>query len=249
MTPSAPVATLPHFSRNGKDCRVWVRHECNLPTICQPVAARGPDEPQWEARIRDISPGGVGLLAVRRFERGTGLAIEIPEAGDYAGDTLLARVVHINVLPEGGWLLGCAFVSPLSEDTVTRLAHLKQSHDDAEPEDTLLEEPEPDPAETQEYIPESMPLPAAAAAVVVPRVLWRNADTGTDRVARRLLLNGSWPLLPRTVLKLWVENKTGDGDYTKVVVNSCIQYGHDWVVSYSVLGRAAPRMAQWIEQG
>src|SRR5690349_18086621 len=122
MPPSAIVPTTPPQPlKAGVECRVFVRHECDLPTLCQPVAARGPDEPQWQARIRDISSGGFGLEVVRRFERGTGLAVEIPEEGDYHGDTLLARVVHVKSRPEGGWLLGCAFVSALSDDTVRRL--------------------------------------------------------------------------------------------------------------------------------
>ncbi len=107
--------------------RVWVRYPCLMRTTCQPVAARGPEEPHWQAQIRDLSAGGVGLAVVRRFERGTGLTIEIPAEGTYAGDTLLARVVHLRPLREGGWLLGCEFVSPLSEETVQRLVAMKMA--------------------------------------------------------------------------------------------------------------------------
>jgi HD-GYP domain-containing protein (c-di-GMP phosphodiesterase class II) len=61
-------------------------------------------------------------VLVRRFERGTGLAIDLPAEPGYPGETLVARVVHLRVLPEGGWLLGCAFHDIIPKKTVTRLA-------------------------------------------------------------------------------------------------------------------------------
>jgi hypothetical protein len=35
---------------------------------------------------------------------------------DQTEQKLQARVVHARLLPEGLWLLGCSFVSPLSEE-------------------------------------------------------------------------------------------------------------------------------------
>jgi hypothetical protein len=192
------------------------------------VASRGPDDPLWEARIRDISVSGLGLVAVRRFECGTALAVEIPEEGDYAGDTLLARVVRVEPLPEGAWLLGCTFVSTLSEDTVCRVARLGQgtaaSEGDGSPETDF------------------------AGSVAIPRVVWRDAESGAERVSRHLLLTGHWPLRPQTVLKIWVESNTGIGDYTRISVHSCQRHGDHWVVYYSVLGRPSSRLTRWIQR-
>src|SRR5580692_1103433 len=90
------------------DCRVWERHACGLQTSCQPIAARADKDILWRATLRDVSATGVGMVLDRRFEPGAGLSIEIPGLG--GGNTLLAKVVHATGLPEGKWLLGCAFV-------------------------------------------------------------------------------------------------------------------------------------------
>src|SRR4051794_12690677 len=99
----------------GAECRFWERFPCNLETTCQPVAARHDGDPTWSATIQDVSAGGVGLIVTRRFERGTGLSVEIPARGDEPANVLLARVTHVGALPDRKWLLGCAFISELSE--------------------------------------------------------------------------------------------------------------------------------------
>src|SRR5438132_1629962 len=76
------------------------RHRCDVHTTCQPPSAWCKDP--WPATIRDISTGGLSLNLSRRFERGSGLAIELPtEEGGTT--TVLARVVHVSADPEGGW--------------------------------------------------------------------------------------------------------------------------------------------------
>jgi hypothetical protein len=209
-----------------------------VPTVCQPVAARGPNDPQWHVRIFDISAGGVGLIAVRRFERGTGLAVEIPAQGDYPGDTLLARVVRIEPAPGEGWLLGCAFVSVLSEDTATKLARLYTTGPQAEYPH----------ASVANHAPEHSNATAAngTAQRLISRVRWHNRETGLERVARHMHLTGKWPLPPRTVLRLWQADRDGAGDYTRVVVHSCAQEGDAWLVSYSVLGAPSARTDWWV---
>jgi hypothetical protein len=237
MPAAASVAKppLPESIKN-QDCLVWLRHECDLPTTCQPVAARGSDEPQWQGRIRDISAGGVGLIMVRRFERGTGVAIELPPSGGYPGDTVLARVENVKALPGGSWLLGCAFVSPLSESTVDRVIDLEPVHG-------ARRAASPFPNGSHEG-------PLLTAPFVIPQVQWHNRETGMARVARRLIVKGfCWPLPPRMVLRLWVETKTGDDDFTRVRVNSCVKQGETWIVSYSILGKPTPRVSRWMEHG
>ncbi len=229
--------TPPDAIRN-KDCRVWVRHECDLPTSCQPVAARGPDEPQWQGRIRDISAGGVGIIVVRRFERGTGLAIELPAVGDYPGDTLLARVVHVRQLLAGGWLLGCSFVSPLSESTVDRVIGQQPEYPSR-----IAATPFPNGSM------EGMSL-GNAEPIVVSHVRWHNRESGVTRPARRLVLHGEcWPFPTHMVLRLWVERKTGDHDFTRVRINACEQQGDGWLINYSILGTPSPRMSTWLDRG
>ena len=95
--------------------RLAERHSCALPTTCQPPSAWCKDP--WPATIRNLSTAGLNLTLNRRFERGSGLAIELPTVGG-ATATVLARVVEVVPYPEGGWLLGCDFISELSEGDV-----------------------------------------------------------------------------------------------------------------------------------
>jgi hypothetical protein len=70
--------------------------------------------------VRDISKKGIGLLLPRRFERGTGLAIELPDGNAGNTRTVFARV--INVRPYSGqWILGCAFASEIAEESLGRV--------------------------------------------------------------------------------------------------------------------------------
>jgi hypothetical protein len=104
----APTAVLP------SNPRVAVRHACEVPTTCQPLSAWR-KEP-WPATIRGISTGGLNLTLGRRFERGSGLSIELPTEDGRA--TVLARVNDVSPHDEGGWLLGCDFISELSDEEV-----------------------------------------------------------------------------------------------------------------------------------
>jgi hypothetical protein len=105
----------PATNRAGLGCRIGERYPLDLESACQPGASRNDRDLVWAATIRDISAGGVGIVLPRRFEPGTGLAIELPGQDGGAGETLLARVAHVQRLPEGGWLLGCSFLSELSD--------------------------------------------------------------------------------------------------------------------------------------
>src|SRR2546422_9995823 len=101
-TPTGPFS--------GVECRIALRHLSQLETTCQPVAARGDDDPVWSADVRDISVRGIGLLLKRRFERGAILAIEMPATDLESAYTRLAKVVHTTAYGNGKWLLGCSLV-------------------------------------------------------------------------------------------------------------------------------------------
>lgn len=104
----------------GTHCRVSERFSCDVAVSCQPPSAwRGGRD--WPARIRDVSSGGLRLLLRRRFEPGTGLAVEVAGAEDDAPSTLLVRVVRVRAEADGCWLLGCTFVSPLGEEEIQGL--------------------------------------------------------------------------------------------------------------------------------
>jgi hypothetical protein len=219
LTATAPSAT-PKPPR-GAELRVWERLSCGLETSCQPLAARGDRDMFWPACIKDISAGGMGLVLTRRFERGTGLAIEIPATADSSADTLLAKVVHVARLPDGRWLLGCAFVSVLGDDEVQKLLNLGSTQANE-----------------------------AKQTIVIPEVILVGSAVGngeTTRRAQRLFLTGcSWPLAEGVVL-----NVSLDQHHTRnarLKVKRCYQQGNRWIVHYTLMGSSAPEVHRWFGQ-
>jgi hypothetical protein len=114
--PAAPASPL------CRECRVHERYSCDVKTSCQPPTVWGSQELHWQAEIRNIAQGGLALVLRRRFEKGTGLAVELPGPDAKMTSTVLVRVVRVTPQPDGFWLLGCAFVSDLSEEEVRALA-------------------------------------------------------------------------------------------------------------------------------
>ncbi|MFO0964155.1 MAG: PilZ domain-containing protein [Gemmataceae bacterium] len=101
------------------ECRVYERYPCDLPAACAPASALGDPEAKWDGVVRDLSSGGMRLLLRRRFEPGTGLAIELP--GEVEPYTVLAKVANVHRDIEKGWALGVRFISPLSDTERERL--------------------------------------------------------------------------------------------------------------------------------
>ncbi len=140
--PSQTTADASDAAPPLPNCRIHERIGCILPTTCQPATVSDSDEMGWNATICDVSQGGARLLVPRRFEKGTGLAVEL--AGDLERESAIVfvKVVHLRREDDGAWTLGCRFVSELSEDEVQRLLtathHVlssakKKQHDDATP--------------------------------------------------------------------------------------------------------------------
>jgi hypothetical protein len=121
MTSQIAVSAEASNNPPAVDCRVYERRPCALPTTCQPASVSEMNELRWSASIWDISQGGILVHLPRRFEKGTGLAIELP--GDEARESsvVFVKVVHVKASEQGGWALGCKFVSELSEDELQRL--------------------------------------------------------------------------------------------------------------------------------
>lgn len=109
-------AREPEAITSPHECRVYLRSPCQIPAKCNLPSAGGNKEIVWPGTIQDISQGGVALILKRRFERGTGLLIELPGASPDSVTNVLARVVRVKSHKDGLWLLGCAFVSHLSEE-------------------------------------------------------------------------------------------------------------------------------------
>jgi hypothetical protein len=218
-----PAPTLPDLGIALKtaariECRVRPRHACDLEASCQPVAARSDNDLHWSGAIRDISTGGVGVVLKRRFEPGAGLAIELPASGDCPEQTLLARVRHASRLPDGRWLLGCAFISELSDDEVQSLVRLATG-------------------------PQATTPKAGAGRPAVPAVTdvtFRGLAEDGRPVAilvKRLQPSPSWPLAAGTTLALRVGG--ANAAQVRLVVQETAQASGGWVVRCRFLG--APR--------
>src|SRR5207249_1977631 len=105
-----PTATKVTPSSLGVDRRVWVRYTCDLESTChenrawirfscegeRPAHATLLINPSHkiEARVLNISPGGVGLATHRHCEPGTPLKIELIDASGRTSRPMQIRVVH-----------------------------------------------------------------------------------------------------------------------------------------------------------
>ena len=104
VTPPGNPAT-PYLD---EDRREWLRFDCVLEAVCQPVAA----EFHWQGQASDISAGGVALVLARRFEPGTLLAIGLKGLALQSGCMPLARVQRAKA--HGlYWQLGCTWADEL----------------------------------------------------------------------------------------------------------------------------------------
>ncbi len=102
--------------------RLAERHPCAVETTCQPPSSWVKDP--WPAVIRSIWTRGVSLSLARRFEKGSGLAVEVP-AGDGTSSTMLARVTQVQAHTDG-FLLDVSFISELSEEEVGHVLDLSE---------------------------------------------------------------------------------------------------------------------------
>src|SRR5947209_5235038 len=93
------------------------RVSARLPSAQEATCRKVADEAgrRWEARIRDVSEYGVGLVLAQTIDPGTLLAIDLESPGG-AVRSVLARVVHVTLLDSGEWVAGCAFVAELTDE-------------------------------------------------------------------------------------------------------------------------------------
>lgn len=220
------------------ECRVWERFPCDLATTCQPLSALTSEGPQWTARARDISAGGVGLILRRRFEPGTGLALVL--AG--ADAAVYARVVHVTALAGIGWMHGCQFVNPLTPE---ELNHLLLPADT--PAATLEQ-----PGRTTDYLHAratskdsspglrrlgAAPVPVARSTIIRD-VLFSGRTEGRRRatlLVKRLYFSGPWPVSAGTPLKAWLGDGAHGSACARMKVEECSPRDEGWTVCYTLL--------------
>jgi hypothetical protein len=224
------------------DRRLFVRHAADAATVCQPVASWTTEQLKWQARIRDVSFTGIGLVLSRRFERGTGLAIEVPGDDPDSSHTVFARIARVIEEPDGAWLVGCAFVSQLSDDELQALVRAIP-----EDEDELPGEP---PAEVVRAVGVSpAPPPGADGPRVVEDVRFQVFLTGgrtVGRRVRRLHLPGSWPLRPGSKVRGWAGRGAPGGRTLTLRVRACDRDDRGWVVTCELPGVSVAEARRWL---
>jgi hypothetical protein len=72
------------------------------------------------SRLKEVSMAGVGLLAGRRVEPGTLLAVTLANPARRFSKTVLVRVAHCSPA-SGGYLVGGTFDAPLTYQELTAL--------------------------------------------------------------------------------------------------------------------------------
>ena len=201
--------------RPSLECRVYERQPCEIPAKCHPASLLDMKESGWNGVVADISQGGIRVSLTRRFERGTGLAIELPGGSEEEPTIVFVKVVHLRRNDIGGWSLGCRFVSDLSEDEVQRLI-VQHQQTSAPP----ASEPEP---------PSSRP--NAEKEGVLSDVCLEIEDLHgrvTLCTIRRLDVTSSWPLAPGKSLRIQGVAKDQSRVSFEVELSHVAQEGQRW---------------------
>jgi hypothetical protein len=212
---------------SGSECRVYDRHACGLVSSCQPASTFGKEDLKWSGTIDNVSIGGVGLILGRRFEKGTGLAIELPGSANSGAYVVLAKVMQVQRHGNTGWMLGCKFVSELSEEEVQRLLPVSTSTN-APP---VAAEATPRPSDKTELSPSFVAsLPATPTSIHPVQLI---VEFGAGKTIGCMIpdfgaLNCPWPLAPGTVGSLKGVNRQGDPWKLRVKVRRCISEGGVW---------------------
>jgi serine/threonine protein kinase len=118
VSPAPPPEKVSAKSQR-KERRATLRYPSGLESNCRPL--QGVKKTSWEARVKDISARGIGLLASRRFEVGTLLIVELKADGDRLVRLMLVRVVRVQEEAPRKWILGCKHCRELTPEEVQTL--------------------------------------------------------------------------------------------------------------------------------
>jgi hypothetical protein len=221
-----PAARGAAPTAHARECRVYERYPCGLPSRCQPASSFGKEDLKWAATLENISQSGVCLNLRRRFEPGTGLTIELPATDSQDAYVVLAKVVHVRRQESGFWFLGCKFISELSEDEMQRLLRTAAGTNEARQDDqeTAYPSKEPDASLT----PAVKKSRARQAVSQVHLHLEIGPRTSITCVIPHFSAANRWPLVPGTVGTLKGYDLAGAPWKLKVKVRECLSRGDGW---------------------
>ena len=107
-------------SPNGNaDRRQWPRYPSNAETTIQPAVPAGVS--RLPAKVRNVSCGGINLLAGHGFATGTLLHLDLPATTRHPAHALLTCVINVSTPMNSTWALGCSFIRELSEPELRAL--------------------------------------------------------------------------------------------------------------------------------
>ena len=104
---------------DSSDRRAMVRFPCRADAVCRfqlPTA-----EDLQEGKVCDLSASGVGLILRRRFSPGSVLELTLENPGRNFCRTLLAAVRRAAAQESDSWVIGCAFLHPLTNRELAAL--------------------------------------------------------------------------------------------------------------------------------
>jgi hypothetical protein len=176
------------------------------------------------------------LVVPRRFEPGAGLAVELPASDGQASYTVLAKVIRACSLAGGSWMLGCKFISELSDDEVQRLLPAVETADSSSESQT----PDvSDPIAPSRLADAAPAFPEDATARQVLRDVHFQLETRPgvrlNCLIKHLEVPENWPLTPGKHLTMWGRAGNGPLALFKVVVVRCGEQGQHWTVQCRIL--------------
>lgn len=116
--PRAPIEiaclSQPVGAPTSNERRRWTRRPSNMQAVCWLAGNRA--QARWKARVRDISEGGVGLLAPWKLPLGAVLNLQLGSPNLDDRSTIQAEVMFMSQQSSGEWILGCEFLTALTPE-------------------------------------------------------------------------------------------------------------------------------------
>jgi c-di-GMP-binding flagellar brake protein YcgR len=100
----------------AEERRQSLRYNSDLMVSYCAFAEGATDNVAGQARLRDVSGGGINLVVDREFKPGELLSIQLPDNGKESATSVLACVVHVNAQGKQEWSVGCTFSGELSRE-------------------------------------------------------------------------------------------------------------------------------------
>jgi hypothetical protein len=129
--------------------------------------------------VRDVSRGGIHLVAERRFEPGELLSVDLPAPEGQACAVVLAYVVRVAPQHGGNWSVGCIFAIELGDEDLRLFGAEREKSPQADPR-TWVRFPSDARATFQQVRDPDAPPRAAAVLNICPGGVGLLSDRALD---------------------------------------------------------------------